>query len=212
MVMFQSNYIGESEASQIINTNTVGDKPLPPLQSDFIIVNTSLAILRLDKWQQLSCPILYFVIEYKLRSETPWTIGNSNKSSPQPTTVIKVLFCWICEVSIGIIIPVTNNLQLQDVYSIRGLAQGTSYDLKAGRWHGDRPGSNGPLFAGDGTQPRGVLQPAVPVHHPQQPRPASTAQRRPGWGLHRTRIPSLALHPHLNSLFGSGLTRSLLLY
>ena len=93
MVMFQSNYIGESEASQIINTNTVGDKPLPPLQSDFIIVNTSLAILRLDKWQQLSCPILYFVIEYKLRSETPWTIGNSNKSSPQPTTVIKVLFC-----------------------------------------------------------------------------------------------------------------------
>ena len=77
MVMFQSNYIGESEASQIINTNTVGDKPLPPLQSSFIIVNTSLAILRLDKWQQLSCPILYFVIEYKLRTENPWTIGKS---------------------------------------------------------------------------------------------------------------------------------------
>ena len=76
MVMFQSNYIGESEASQIINTNTVGDKPLPPLQSDFIIVNTSLAILRLDKWQQLSCPILYFVIEYKLSTDNHWTIGN----------------------------------------------------------------------------------------------------------------------------------------
>ena len=77
MVMFQSNYIGESEASQVINTNTVGDKPLPAAQSSFIIVNTSLAILRLDKWQQLSCPILYFVIEYKLRTENPWTVGQS---------------------------------------------------------------------------------------------------------------------------------------
>ena len=75
MVMYQSNYIGESEASQIINTNTVGDKPLPPRQDSFIIVNSTLAILRLDKWQQMSCPILYFVIEYRLRSESTWTVG-----------------------------------------------------------------------------------------------------------------------------------------
>ena len=75
MVMFQSNYIGESEASQIINTNTVGDKPLPPRQDSFIIVNSTLAILRLDQWQQMSCPILYFVIEYRLRSESTWTVG-----------------------------------------------------------------------------------------------------------------------------------------
>ena len=75
MVMYQSNYIGESEASQIINTNTVGDKPLPPHQDSFIIVNSTLAILRLDKWQQMSCPILYFVIEYRLRSESTWTVG-----------------------------------------------------------------------------------------------------------------------------------------
>ena len=78
MVMYQSNYIGESEASQIINTNTVGDKPLPPHQDSFIIVNSTLAILRLDQWQQMSCPILYFVIEYKLRSESPWTVGELN--------------------------------------------------------------------------------------------------------------------------------------
>ena len=75
MVMYQSNYIGESEASQIINTNTVGDKPLPPRQDSFIIVNSTLAILRLDQWQQMSCPILYFVIEYRLRSESTWTVG-----------------------------------------------------------------------------------------------------------------------------------------
>eukprot|EP00090_Calanus_glacialis_P038689 TRINITY_DN6743_c0_g1_i1.p1 TRINITY_DN6743_c0_g1~~TRINITY_DN6743_c0_g1_i1.p1 ORF type:complete len:1180 (-),score=156.79 TRINITY_DN6743_c0_g1_i1:583-4122(-) len=99
MVMYQSNYVGESEASQIINTQSVGEKPAPPLQSSFIIVNSTLAILLLEKWQQASCSILYFVIEYKLNSDNPWTI-------------------------------VTNNLQVQDVYSIRGLSEGTTYDLK----------------------------------------------------------------------------------
>lgn len=38
--MFQSNYIGESGASTVINTQTVGSKPAPPLQQDFIVVNT----------------------------------------------------------------------------------------------------------------------------------------------------------------------------
>ena len=78
MLMYQSNYIGESPASQMINTNTVGDKPLAPDTGTFIIANSSLAILRLDTWQQMSCPILYFVIEYKLRSESPWTVGKVN--------------------------------------------------------------------------------------------------------------------------------------
>ena len=76
MVMYQSNYVGESEASQIINTQSVGEKPAPPLQSSFIIVNSTLAILLLEKGQQASCSILYFVIEYKLNSDNPWTFGN----------------------------------------------------------------------------------------------------------------------------------------
>ena len=36
MVMYQTNYVGESEASQIINTRTVGEKPIPPKPQDFI--------------------------------------------------------------------------------------------------------------------------------------------------------------------------------
>ena len=75
-VMYQSNYVGESEASQIINTQSVGEKPAPPLQSPFIIVNSRIAIILLEKWQQASCSILYFVIEYKLNSDNTWTIGN----------------------------------------------------------------------------------------------------------------------------------------
>ena len=33
---YQSNYVGESEASQIINTRTVGAKPKPPKPTDFL--------------------------------------------------------------------------------------------------------------------------------------------------------------------------------
>jgi hypothetical protein len=76
MVMYQSNYAGESEAGQIINTQSVGEKPAPPLQSSFIIVNSKLAILLLDKWQQALCSILYFVIENNLHSDNPRTILN----------------------------------------------------------------------------------------------------------------------------------------
>jgi len=99
MVMHQANYIGESEASQVISTHTVGEEPSPPRPEAFLRVNSTLAILLLDQWQQPSCPILYFVIEYKLAIDLEWT-------------------------------TVTNNLQVQDVYSIRGLQPSTSYDLK----------------------------------------------------------------------------------
>ena len=80
MLMYQSNYIGESDASMMINTLTVGDKPSAPAQESFIITNSSLAILRLDQWQQSSCPILYFVIEYKLSTDQHWTIGGCHSS------------------------------------------------------------------------------------------------------------------------------------
>ena len=53
------NYIGESDASQLINTKTVGEKPVAPVQNKFLIVNSSLVILLLSKWQQTSCPITF---------------------------------------------------------------------------------------------------------------------------------------------------------
>ena len=34
------------------------------------------------------------------------------------------------EINKNLLLSVTNNLQLQDVYSIRGLTHGTTYDLK----------------------------------------------------------------------------------
>ena len=39
------------------------------------VVNSTLAILKLDTWSQESCPVLYFVIEYKLAARHSWTVG-----------------------------------------------------------------------------------------------------------------------------------------
>jgi len=44
-------------------------------EQDFLVVNSTLAILILDTWDQDSCPILYFVIEYKLTADNTWIVG-----------------------------------------------------------------------------------------------------------------------------------------
>jgi hypothetical protein len=53
----------------------VGEKPSPPASSEFLVVNSTLAILLLERWLNPSCPILYFVIEYKLAADLSWTVG-----------------------------------------------------------------------------------------------------------------------------------------
>ena len=40
-------------------------------------------IVFISQWQQASCPILYFVIEYKLANQLDWTIGDLSKQSLQ---------------------------------------------------------------------------------------------------------------------------------
>ena len=40
-------------------------------------------IVFIFQWQQASCPILYFVIEYKLANQLDWTIGDLSKQSLQ---------------------------------------------------------------------------------------------------------------------------------
>ena len=75
MVLYQTNYVGESDPSQIINTKTVGEKPTAPPTDNFLVVNSTLAILLLDAWEQDSCPVLYFVIEYKLSADDNWIVG-----------------------------------------------------------------------------------------------------------------------------------------
>ena len=79
-------------------------------------------IVFIFQWQQASCPILYFVIEYKLANQLDWTIGDLSKQSLQLNHEQLIITTALC--------AVTNNLQVQDVYSIRGLQPATSYDLK----------------------------------------------------------------------------------
>ena len=75
ILLQQHNYVGESEPSQIVNTRTAGGKPEPPAERSWIVVNTTVAILLLGQWSSNNCPILYFVVEYKLSREDTWTIG-----------------------------------------------------------------------------------------------------------------------------------------
>jgi len=57
----------------------VGEKPAPPSGGEFLVVNSTLAILLLERWLTPSCPILYFVIEYKLALHASWTVGESRR-------------------------------------------------------------------------------------------------------------------------------------
>jgi hypothetical protein len=59
----------------------VGEKPGPPPGGEFLVVNSTLVILLLERWLTPSCPILYFVIEYKLAIEHSWTVGRRRKET-----------------------------------------------------------------------------------------------------------------------------------
>jgi hypothetical protein len=66
----------------------VGEKPGPPPGGEFLVVNSTLVILLLERWLTPSCPILYFVIEYKLAIEHSWTVGRRRKK-PNTVTVVE---------------------------------------------------------------------------------------------------------------------------
>jgi hypothetical protein len=66
---------------------TVGEKPGPPPGGEFLVVNSTLVILLLERWLTPSCPILYFVIEYKLAIEHSWTVGRRRTKTNTVTVV-----------------------------------------------------------------------------------------------------------------------------
>ncbi|XP_054164202.1 cell adhesion molecule Dscam2-like [Oppia nitens] len=68
------NAIGKGDASDAIAIKTKGSAPTVPKQvNDFIIVNTTSAVIRLDEWLSNGCPIKEFQLKYKLtKYETEW--------------------------------------------------------------------------------------------------------------------------------------------
>ena len=86
---FRKKIIGEKiSCLRTFIRRTVGEKPGPPPGGEFLVVNSTLVILLLERWLTPSCPILYFVIEYKLAIEHSWTVGRRRKK-PNTVTVVE---------------------------------------------------------------------------------------------------------------------------
>ncbi len=95
------NALGSSPTSEVLTVRTQGSRPTGPEQAEFVSSNVTFVSLRLDRWRDHGCRVLYFVVEYKLRN------GGDR--------------AWI---------TVTNDLLPQPRYSIRGLIPDTEYDLR----------------------------------------------------------------------------------
>ncbi|KAK3862534.1 hypothetical protein Pcinc_031611 [Petrolisthes cinctipes] len=75
------NKIGTGESSDILNTRTKGKKPEVPEVHRFVEVSTASITLHLNAWQDGGCPMNYFVVEYKARHQSEWTMA-SNQVKP----------------------------------------------------------------------------------------------------------------------------------
>ncbi|KAK6620098.1 hypothetical protein RUM44_006498 [Polyplax serrata] len=72
------NSIGKGEKSQTIKATTDGSKPGSMAQEAFLTPNATFATLFLEKWQENSCPITHFEINYRKFDEDSWTLISSS--------------------------------------------------------------------------------------------------------------------------------------
>ncbi|XP_065563443.1 cell adhesion molecule Dscam1-like isoform X11 [Artemia franciscana] len=68
------NTIGTGEGSEIIHTRTKGSGPTKPEASKFLEPSSNSVTLHLGTFSDGGCPMLYFVVEYKIRSSSDWTL------------------------------------------------------------------------------------------------------------------------------------------
>lgn len=62
--------------------------PLLANKEDILEPNTTFILIRLDKWPDGGCKVLYFVIQYKPRNQRTWTLVSNNIQSTQNEFVI----------------------------------------------------------------------------------------------------------------------------
>ncbi|XP_022176409.1 Down syndrome cell adhesion molecule-like protein Dscam2 isoform X50 [Myzus persicae] len=72
------NLIGTGDESDLLNTKTTGSKPKIPEASKFIEVSATSVTLHLNAWLDGGCPMLYFVVEHKKKSQSEWTQVSNN--------------------------------------------------------------------------------------------------------------------------------------
>ncbi|GAB6033414.1 Down syndrome cell adhesion molecule-like protein 1 [Chamberlinius hualienensis] len=62
------NKIGVGPPSQNITTRTKGSAPKAPPKEKLLVENSTFIVLYLESWIDGGCPILYFVVEYKVKN------------------------------------------------------------------------------------------------------------------------------------------------
>nr|CAD7393491.1 unnamed protein product [Timema cristinae] len=73
-----TNAVGSGKPSQTISAATKGGAPKVPVQDDFLVVNSTSVTLILEAWPSNGCPLLYFVVEYRPRGQSEWTLVSNN--------------------------------------------------------------------------------------------------------------------------------------
>ena len=58
-----------------MTTKTKGVEPTVPVPQSFLEVSAGSVTLHLNAWVDGGCPILYFVVEYKLAAVDSWSTG-----------------------------------------------------------------------------------------------------------------------------------------
>lgn len=80
-----NNKIGTSPSSTTLHVRTQGQAPGGPTPSSIISPNSTTAVLRLHNWPDNGCPIIYYVLQYRMlsdRFENEWILV-SNALKPQ---------------------------------------------------------------------------------------------------------------------------------
>ncbi|KAF2359815.1 Fibronectin type III [Trinorchestia longiramus] len=84
------NKIGTGEPSEVLSKRTRGTMPVVPDVLRFVEVSSTSVSLHLNAWGDGGCPINYFVVEYKPKHASEWTIA-SNQVKPRGNYAIMEL-------------------------------------------------------------------------------------------------------------------------
>nr|XP_040566824.1 Down syndrome cell adhesion molecule-like protein Dscam2 [Lepeophtheirus salmonis] len=86
------NDFGVGERTETVSARTRGTSPIAPFNEDFISVNSTSIVLKLDAWRMGGCPISSFVVEYRKSekllqdSSTSWILVNNNVKMTEDRT------------------------------------------------------------------------------------------------------------------------------
>ncbi|RWS31341.1 cell adhesion molecule-like protein [Leptotrombidium deliense] len=78
VTMTAYNKAGRAPASDVITAFTAGSVPSAPTLDSLIGINSTFVFLRLSAWKDNGCPIISFVVQYKINAHLNWIMLSNN--------------------------------------------------------------------------------------------------------------------------------------